>query len=42
MTFNLRGEPIVNTPAEALSTFASSGMDLQVLGNTFVEKGTQP
>ena len=26
-SFNLKGEPIVNTPAEALATFARSGMD---------------
>ena len=33
-SFNLRGEPIVNTPAEALSTFARSGMDALVLDRT--------
>ena len=37
-SFNLRGEPIVNTPAEALSSFARSGMDMLVLGNTIVRK----
>jgi carbamoyltransferase len=37
-SFNLRGEPIVNTPAEALSTFIRSDMDLLVLGNVIVEK----
>ena len=26
-SFNLRGEPIVNTPAEAISTFSRSGLD---------------
>ncbi len=35
-SFNLRGEPIVNTPAEAFSTFSRSGIDLLVLGNVLV------
>ncbi len=35
-SFNLRGEPIVNTPAEALSTFRRSGMDALVLGTIYV------
>ena len=37
-SFNLRGEPIVNTPEEALSTFQRSGMDALVLGETIVFK----
>jgi carbamoyltransferase len=37
-SFNLKGEPIVNTPAEALATFVRSGMDLLVLGDCVVEK----
>jgi carbamoyltransferase len=37
-SFNLRGEPIVNTPAEALSTFQRSGMDALVLDRTIVFK----
>ena len=37
-SFNLRGEPIVNTPREAYSTFARSGMDTLVLGNCVVRK----
>jgi carbamoyltransferase len=37
-SFNLRGEPIVNTPAEALQTFARSGMDALVLDRTIVLK----
>jgi carbamoyltransferase len=37
-SFNLRGEPIVNTPAEALGTFRRSGMDALVMGNTIVCK----
>jgi len=37
-SFNLRGEPIVNTPAEALTTFRRSGMDALVLDRTIVFK----
>ncbi len=37
-SFNLRGEPIVNTPGEAYATFARSGMDMLVLGNCIVRK----
>lgn len=37
-SFNLKGEPIVNTPREAFHTFAQSGMDLLVLGNYVIEK----
>lgn len=37
-SFNLKGEPIVNTPEEAFSTFMRSGMDLLVLGEAVVEK----
>ncbi|PYM14969.1 MAG: hypothetical protein DMD81_16390, partial [Candidatus Rokuibacteriota bacterium] len=37
-SFNLRGEPIVNTPEEAYSAFSRSGMDLLVLGNYVVPK----
>ena len=40
-SFNLRGEPIVNTPEEALSTFQRSGMDALVLGETIVFKDAQ-
>jgi carbamoyltransferase len=37
-SFNLKGEPIVTTPAQAHSTFMRSGMDALVLGNTVVAK----
>jgi len=37
-SFNLKGEPIVNTPKEAHSTFSRSGMDTLVLGNYIIEK----
>jgi carbamoyltransferase len=37
-SFNLRGEPIVCTPTDAIRTFFSSGMDALMLGNFLVEK----
>jgi carbamoyltransferase len=37
-SFNLKGEPIVNTPAEAYSTFSRSGIDMLVLGEHVIEK----
>jgi carbamoyltransferase len=37
-SFNLRGEPIVNTPREAFQTFSKSDMDLLVLENCLVYK----
>jgi carbamoyltransferase len=37
-SFNLKGEPIVNTPANAFNTFSKSEMDMLVLGNIIVEK----
>ncbi len=40
-SFNLRGEPIVNTPEDALSTFARSGLDVLVVGNAIVTKSAQ-
>ena len=37
-SFNLRGEPIVNTPENAINTFLKSEMDLLVLENFIVYK----
>ena len=37
-SFNLKGEPIVNTPANAFSTFSKSEMDCLVMENFLVEK----
>jgi carbamoyltransferase len=37
-SFNLRGEPIVTTPANAFSTFSKSEMDSLILGNFIVDK----
>lgn len=41
-SFNLRGEPIVNTPADAVSTFARSEMDTLVLENFIIERRDLP
>lgn len=37
-SFNIRGQPIVETPLEALSTFAGSGLDKLIIGNFLIEK----
>ena len=37
-SFNLKGEPIVNTPANAFSTFSRSGMDSLILEDFIIDK----
>jgi carbamoyltransferase len=37
-SFNLRGEPIVCSPTDAIRTFFSSGMDALIIGSFLVEK----
>jgi len=37
-SFNLKGEPIVNTPGNAFNTFSKSEMDALVLGNFIIDK----
>lgn len=37
-SFNLKGEPIVETPADAIRTFVSSGLDYLVLENYLISK----
>ncbi len=37
-SFNLRGEPMVNTPSDAVNTFLASGLDSVVLGPYLVRK----
>jgi len=37
-SFNLRGEPIVTTPANAFNTFSKSGIDVLVLDRFMVRK----
>jgi len=37
-SFNVMGEPIVNTPADAIQCFRHSGIEALVLGDCIVEK----
>jgi carbamoyltransferase len=37
-SFNLRGEPVVNSPANAFNTFSASEIDVLVLKNYVVRK----
>jgi carbamoyltransferase len=37
-SFNVMGEPIVNTPEDAIRCFQGTGIDVLVLGNCIVEK----
>jgi len=37
-SFNLRGEPIVNTPSNAYNTFINSGIDVLVMENFMIRK----
>lgn len=37
-SFNLKGQPIVNTVSEAYETFMRSGLDALVLGNYLIKK----
>lgn len=42
-SFNLRGEPIVNSPSDAIKTFEWSGMDALAMGRTLIIKdGSTP
>lgn len=41
-SFNVRGEPIVNTPADAYRCFMRTNMDYLVLGNFVLRKEDQP
>jgi carbamoyltransferase len=41
-SFNVRGEPIVNTPEEAYVCFMRTDMDFLVVGNYLFDKKRQP
>jgi carbamoyltransferase len=41
-SFNVRGEPIVNTPEQALNCFLHTEMDVLVLEDAVLQKGEQP
>ena len=40
-SFNVRGEPIVNTPTDAFKCFMGTELDNLVIGNCFLEKKTK-
>ncbi|MEV0225213.1 carbamoyltransferase [Streptomyces sp. NPDC050704] len=41
-SFNVRGEPIVNTPHDAYTCFMRTDIDLLALGSFLLDKGAQP
>ena len=41
-SFNVRGEPIVNTPSDAFNCFMGTDLDNLVIGRCFLEKEKQP
>ena len=41
-SFNVRGEPMVSTPADAYRCFLGSGIDILVIGNLWLDKERQP
>jgi carbamoyltransferase len=40
-SFNVRGEPIVNSPTDAFNCFMGTELDILVIGNCFLEKNKQ-
>ncbi len=40
-SFNIRGEPIVNTPTDAFNCFMGTELDILVIGNFYLEKKKQ-
>ena len=40
-SFNVRGEPIVNTPKDAFNCFMGTELDKLVIGNCYLEKKKQ-
>ena len=40
-SFNVRGEPIVNTPEDAFKCFMGTEIDILVIGNYFLRKKNQ-
>tara|TARA_Y100000992_G_C21090025_1_gene407509 strand:+ start:32 stop:571 length:540 start_codon:yes stop_codon:yes gene_type:complete len=40
-SFNIRGEPIVNTPQDAFNCFMGTDLDILVIGNCYLEKSKQ-
>ena len=40
-SFNVRGEPIVNTPEEAFRCFLGTEIDILIIGNCYLNKENQ-
>ena len=40
-SFNVRGEPIVNSPMDAFNCFMGTELDILVIGNCFLDKKVQ-
>ena len=40
-SFNVRGEPIVNTPTDAFNCFMGTDLDKLVIGNCYLDKKNQ-
>ena len=40
-SFNVRGEPIVNTPEDAFNCFMGTDLDILVIGNCYLKKKNQ-
>ena len=40
-SFNVRGEPIVNTPLDAFNCFMGTNLDFLVIGNCILDKNKQ-
>ena len=40
-SFNVRGEPIVNTPKDAFNCFMGTELDKLVIGNCYLDKKNQ-
>ena len=40
-SFNVRGEPIVNTPEDAFNCFMGTDLDKLILGNCYLDKKNQ-
>ena len=40
-SFNVRGEPIVNTPEDAFNCFMGTNLDVLVIGNFYLDKEKQ-
>ncbi len=40
-SFNLRGQPVIRTPDEAVATYARSAIDALALGNWLITRSPQ-